>query len=63
MEAKITVNMDNAAFEGDDAAFELADCLRQLAMTLDYDAQVRAGYIEPIRDLNGNTVGKLEITD
>jgi hypothetical protein len=63
MEAKITVNMDNDAFEGDAAAFELADCLRDLIEAIESDFYVPVGYVRTISDINGNTVGKLEITD
>ena len=56
MDAKITVNMDNAAFE-DGAATELARILRKLAKRIESEGCEYA----PIMDENGNKVGEFII--
>ena len=56
MKAVIEIEMDNAAFE-DSPASELARILRGIA------AKVANGETEIVaRDINGNSVGSLEIT-
>ena len=56
MKAVIEIEMDNAAFE-DSPASELARILRAIA------AKVANGETEIVaRDINGNSVGSLEIT-
>ena len=63
MKATLTVNMDNAAFDEDRAALELARTLRVLAH--DVDGHSRAGLLRgrvfPVLDSNGNKVGELRI--
>ena len=57
MKAQITVNMDNAAFDGPNAELELAGILRDLAQ------RVEAGDRETtLHDGNGNRVGSFKIT-
>jgi hypothetical protein len=57
MKAKITVEMDNAAFE-DSPAGELARILRDLSDKIEEgEDSVR------LRDLNGNVVGQFAISD
>ena len=61
MDVKITINCDNAVF-GDYPEIELARILTDLAgkvQTEPFD------YIDgmPLRDLNGNTVGRVELTE
>jgi hypothetical protein len=58
MDAKITVNMDNAAFEGSPAT-ELARILRKLAKRIE---DTGCDYA-PIMDENGNKVGELNISE
>ena len=60
----ITIKTGNAAFcdtNGDHApGFELARILRGLARTLSYDPSER-DYPEVLIDINGSTVGTIEI--
>lgn len=56
MKFTLSFDMDNAAFEGDNAGTEAARILRQVA------AGVENGATEgKARDLNGNTVGSWEV--
>lgn len=57
MNATITIQMDNAAFEA--PATELARILRKLAKRIENDGP---DYV-PIMDLNGNKVGEFNISD
>lgn len=56
MKAQINITMDNAAFE-DAPERELARILRELANKVERNGLGRGGR-DPIRDVNGNTVGK-----
>ena len=57
MKAKIEVQMDNAAFDGQNSELELAGILRDLAQ------RVEAGDRETtLHDGNGNRVGTFKIT-
>ena len=53
MEFKLVINMDNAAFEDDEGANEVASILRRLAITL-YSDGILGGIL---LDSNGNHVG------
>ena len=57
MTAKLTIKMDNAAFE-EDAAGELSRILLDLSDSVNYGS-----WSDPyiIRDINGNKVGELVI--
>lgn len=56
MRAKINIQMDNAAFEGEDANLELAEILKDL------EEYVIAGDTERrLHDSNGNFVGVFKI--
>lgn len=59
MQALININLDNEAFQ-DNEAQELARVLRFLA---DDIVKGVAGDYKPLRDLNGNRVGKFVIED
>jgi hypothetical protein len=57
MKATISIVMDGAAFDGDQATWELAEILRDLAK------HVVAGERERVlHDCNGNRVGQFKIT-
>jgi hypothetical protein len=56
VKAKITVQMDNAAF-ADEPAFELARILRDLAKHIEHGDTERR-----LMDMNGNHVGQFEIS-
>lgn len=59
MNVTVTIDTDNAAF-ADDAGWEVARILRELADRLAVDIhQCHAG---PIRDVNGNTCGTWTVT-
>ena len=60
MELRITVSMENAAFE-DDRNDEIVRILRRLAMNIQEDAELTAGYAVPLRDVNGNLCGIAKI--
>lgn len=59
----ITINTDNAAFEGESWGLEVARILRDLAAYLpDSEAEVGPG-AGTLRDHNGNTVGSWEVSE
>lgn len=51
----ITINMDNAAFQEGKGNYETARILRKLADDIE-----EFTLAEKIKDINGNTVGKVE---
>jgi hypothetical protein len=57
MKAKIEIQMDNAAFEDNGPASELAHILRDLAKHIENGDTERA-----LMDSNGNRVGRFEVT-
>lgn len=60
MKLKITIDLDNAAFEPASGT-EAARILRALAERLDGD-NLRAKDLRPLRDLNGNRVGEAKVS-
>ena len=57
MKATISIDMNNAAFDGDGGALELSDILKWLS------ERVRWGERDlPLLDSNGNRVGQFKIT-
>lgn len=76
MKANLSISMDNAAF-GDNPQWELGRIMKELAKTvqhgLGYAVAVDGeggrekvefkSYKIPVRDLNGNPVGELEIIE
>lgn len=56
MDFKLTINMDNAAFEGGGAK-ELGRILAEVAQRVRRDEELDG----KVRDINGNTVGKFEV--
>lgn len=66
MDITITINTDNAAFS-DDARAEVARILHELAYRVD-GIHKPVIYCDPgdsddVRDINGNTIGKVTITE
>lgn len=62
MDITITINTDNAAF-GDDPANELSRMLLQLSADwLHQRVPLEPGDEFNLRDINGNTVGKVTVT-
>lgn len=59
MQITITINTDNAAFEGDPGV-ELSRILTQLAQEFEQTTNPHSG---KICDINGNTVGKVEVSE
>lgn len=63
MRVTITIDCDNAAFEADPGA-EIARILRQLATdTVRTSEPYDALDSRKLRDINGNTVGQVEVTE
>ena len=62
MKATLQINMDNAAF-GERPATELARILRNMAQDVDEHCLQYAGDAVFAIDINGNSVGKLEIVE
>lgn len=60
MKATFTINMDNAAFDGN-PILELRRILMEFCATRLHDHQDATAIA--IRDLNGNTVGMLELVE
>ena len=61
MKAKIEIDLDNDAFKQNPV--ELAFVLRNLALDIEYINGVNLGTFIGIADVNGNTVGSLEVVD
>ena len=59
MQATLTIQMDNAAFE--ENSVELARILQDIASKIEQRGGVVAGDTFVAMDLNGNRVGKLEV--
>lgn len=59
MQATLTIQMDNAAFE--ENSVELARILQDIAAKIEQRGGVVAGDSFVAMDLNGNRVGKLEV--
>jgi hypothetical protein len=60
LKLKIEITMDNAAFEPDNGS-EAARILRALADEIDGGNYPVCGIVKPLRDLNGNEVGKARV--
>ncbi len=60
MKLKITIDMDNAAFDGDSGT-EAARILRKTADTID-GLDLAQGETLSLRDINGNAVGEAKVT-
>lgn len=61
MKLKVTIEMDNAAFE-DQAGSECARILRDVADKLEGRDMVSTGELFTTRDYNGNRVGEVKVT-
>lgn len=62
MTVTITIQTDNAAFEDNGIGAEVARILKEIAVEIHDDTNVD-NWDRNLRDENGNTVGKLEVTD
>ena len=63
MKVRITINTDNAAFEGDGAFFEIHRILDQVKGALLSACPSDSMQVDfPLRDINGNRVGNLRTT-
>jgi hypothetical protein len=67
MKLKITITMDNAAFEDENGGgSEAARILQEVAATLQCDGpapfQGGSRKLRKLRDINGNTVGEARVT-
>jgi len=68
MKLVITINCDNEAFNGHDCGTEIARILRPLPDLFEFESKstiARRYGANPkrLRDVNGNTVGKLVVRD
>lgn len=61
MKLKITITMDNAAFEPENG-FEAARILRDLAREIEGRGHVLPGFQSNLREINGNRVGEAKVT-
>lgn len=61
MKAKIKIQMDNSAF-AEEPTIELARILYDLSIKIDGESWEHVDNLK-LRDINGNTVGVLEITE
>lgn len=52
----------NAAFDGEDRATEIARILRTLAFRLEHRGAIADGIEWSVRDINGNTIGQLNVS-
>ncbi len=59
MSITITINCDNAAFEGEDCGPEIARILRKLAAKV----AINVGDGCKLHDSNGNSVGRFDVQD
>ena len=62
MKAKMEIEMGNDAFDGD-AYRELARILQDLRERVKLSVDLPGRRVFPIQDLNGNTIGRLTITN
>lgn len=62
MDVTIKINCGNAAFE-DQESSEVARILRELVRRIDGHPDFLPGHSQPLRDINGNTVGSFDITE
>ena len=66
MTLRITIDMDNAAFDEQNCGHEVARILKEIGgrakecTRKDFES---CGITSSVRDINGNTVGKMEVTD
>ncbi len=64
MTVKITIQCDNAAFDGNDLGSELARILADLSNRWAGPGVVRKSELpRTIYDINGNAVGRVTVTD
>ena len=60
MYVKIEIETDNAAFE-DNISQEVARILRALCDRIDGHPNFSEGHCQPLKDINGNTVGHIDL--
>ena len=61
MKFKLTITMDNAAFEDANNGYEVARILRELANRIE-GMELTRGDSLSLRDSNGNTVGSVTVS-
>lgn len=61
MKLKISITMDNAAFDPDNGT-EAARILRRLADEIDGGNYPARSLVKPLLDINGNQVGQAKVT-
>jgi len=63
MDIKITINTDNAAFEDQGTCTEVVQILHQLATDIDFCDGLGTLSKRNLRDINGNNVGSMKVTE
>lgn len=61
MSFKLEINTNNSAFDDEDMGLELGRILSEVAEKLD-GGEFRVGADVPVYDVNGNSVGRWELT-
>jgi len=61
MNLKIDINLDNAAFDGENWAFEAERILKEFTDEISFSGLCRPGDSESLLDINGNVVGKAKL--
>jgi hypothetical protein len=61
MTFNLTINCDNAAFEGEEGAIELSRILHNIAADIEFSGCTVPDEQNTIHDINGNNVGFFEL--
>jgi hypothetical protein len=62
MKFMLEIDCDNSAFEGEGLCFEIARILQDATDRV-FGGAVHPGSKHPLRDINGNSVGRFELTE
>ena len=63
MQAKITLDLNNAAFADFNVNGEVSAILKELSERVLFARRLEVGFSYPIKDYNGNSIGRFEVTD
>ncbi len=61
----VSINLENAAFDGSNSGAEVARILHKLAVSVTSEDVLDGGphIVSVLRDVNGNRVGKAEVSE